>query len=360
MSVIPSVLPRLRRVPALVILVACAGLLLAVGLITDRPAVWPGLLTAAIYGIGIALGAALLTAIHAVTGARWWHGLEGVHRSVSRLLIPGVVALGLTLVFGLSDLYPWARPEVMHHDPVIAAKAAWLSAPLFLARAVVICLCWFGIIARLNRRVADGAPLGGAGALFLIVFALTIGVAHWDWTMSLEPAWYSTMHGVYAFAGVFQGGIAAVTLLALHLERRGTLRLTDGQAHDLGKFLFAFSFFWAYIWFCQFMLIWYANLPEEAAWYVHRESQGWSMLSWVNPLLCFAVPFVGLMTARAKKHRPTLAQIALVVLAGRWLDTWLTIAPSVGPPPAFPIWAAAAAVVVVGGMILLVLRRQQG
>ena len=190
---------------------------------------------------------------------------------------------------------------------------------------------------------------------FLVLYAITNAVASWDWGMSLEPEWFSTMYAVYVFAGTFLGGIAAVALLVLTLERNGQLarRPKPAALHDLGKLLFAFATFWAYIWFCQYMLIWYANLPEETGHYAARLSGGWSMLFYLNPILNWVVPFVVLLSAGTKRHAPTLAPVAIVVLLGRWLDCFLLVAPAAGPLPGFPTAAVAASLAVLGGMGLL-------
>jgi Ni/Fe-hydrogenase subunit HybB-like protein len=184
---------------------------------------------------------------------------------------------------------------------------------------------------------------------------VTLSVAAWDWGMSLEPEWFSTMYGVLVFAGTLQGGIAGVTVLALLLDRQGRLDapLGDSGRHDLGKLLFAFSTFWAYVWFCQFLLIWYANLPEETGHHAARLTGGWGTLFWLNPILCFVAPFVTQLSQTAKREPRILYQAALVVLLGRWLDTYLLVAPSQGPVPAFPLGAIAATVTVLAGMRLL-------
>ena len=184
--------------------------------------------------------------------------------------------------------------------------------------------------------------------------ASTLSIASWDWTMSLEPEWFSTMYGVYWFSGFFQGGIAAVALLCLLLEGSVLVPSFDTQRrHDIGKLLFGFSAFWAYIWFCQYMLIWYANLPEEVTYYTLRQSSGWTLLFWLNPILSFVVPFVALMSVSAKKNRNTLFHVATAVLVGRWLDSFLMVWPSVGPFPGFPVLAILATAALIAAVALL-------
>jgi len=325
---------------------------------------WSGILTAALFGITLALGGAIFVAIQAAATGRRWLPLRSVPMLLARTLAAPAVALVFCLVFGLQALYPWARPGAMEASHLLHQKAAWLNAPLFLARALVVLVIWFALIGALRQRLAafsldaslaNGQRLGRTAVGFLIVYAVTNSVAAWDWGMSLEPEWFSTMYSVYVFAGTFLGGIAAVTLLAVMMDRAGllTTRLQADVLHDLGKLLFAFATFWAYIWFCQYMLIWYSNLPEETIHYASRLSGGWSTLFYLNPILNWVVPFVILLSAGLKCHAPTLSQVAAVVLVGRWLDTYLLVAPAMGPAPAIPLAAVSASVAVLGGMGLL-------
>ncbi|MBI2302408.1 MAG: hypothetical protein HYU66_26180 [Armatimonadetes bacterium] len=345
-------------------ILALAGLaLVAVALVLQPGEAWTGVLTAGLYGVMLALGGAVFLAIQVVAGARWWFPLRAVPLRLARTLPVPLAAIGVTLVFGLGTLYPWARAADVEASSLLQAKHAWLNAPLFLARAVVIAVVWLGLVGGLSRAlgalVERPSPEGRrrlvrAALVFLPVFALTLSMAAWDWAMSLEPEWFSTMYGVLFFAGTFQAGIAAVTVLALLLDRQGLLPAPLGEEarHDLGKLLFAFSTFWAYVWFCQYLLIWYSNLPEETLHYVTRFEGGWSALFWLNPLLCFVAPFATQLTQPAKRDPGSLYRAALVVLAGRWLDAYLLVAPTQGPVPELPLGALAAAVAVLAGMRL--------
>jgi len=318
------------------------GLLIGLAVQPDR--FWSGLLVAALFGLTVALGSAIVLAVNGVAGARWLNPIIDLPIHVARTLPAPAAALGLILAFGIGSLYPWAADSV---SDLVAGKAAWLNRPFFIARAVLVLVIWSGLIAGLARCVL---PAGSArrlrrtSALFLVVMAPTLSVASWDWAMSLEPEWFSTMWAVYMFAGAFTGGIAAVTLLALGLDSRGLLprTLSEATRHDLGKLLFAFTSFWAYIWFCQYMLIWYANIPEEATWFAHRIEGGWATLFWLNPILNWVVPFLALMSVRAKRDPSILAQVAGVVLIGRWLDTYLMVEPALGPSPGIPYFGLAA------------------
>lgn len=337
---------------------------LAYGAAANPRDAFPGLLTAALFGLTVALGGAVFAAIQGVSGARWWAPVRPVASALAgTLAVPGV-ALFLTLVLGLRTLYPWARPGAAAVSHALHAKAVWLNPSFFLARALVVLVLWMALASLLRDRLAalDGRPsaeanraFARASVLFLLLLAPTLSAASWDWAMSLEPEWYSTMFSVYIFSGTFLGGIAAVAVLAIWLDRRGLLgrRLAPETLHDLGKLLFAFGTFWAYIWFCQYLLIWYSNLPEETPYFARRLTGGWTLLFWLNPVLNFGVPFAALLSARVKRRPGFLAQVALVVLLGRWLDSYLLIAPAGSPLPSFPVYAVVATLLLVPGMLLL-------
>jgi len=334
------------------------------GLALQPAEAWAGVLAAGFYGVTLALGGALFLAIQVASGASWWFPLRRVPLRLAATLPVPLAAIFVVLVFGLATLYPWARSAAVEASPLLQTKRAWLNPPLFLARAVVIAVVWLVLVAALrgalDNLIRRPSPEGKrrlvrASLVFLPVFALTLSLAAWDWGMSLEPEWYSTMYGVLVFAGSFQGGIAAVAALAVLLDRRGELDapLGDGARHDLGKLLFAFSVFWGYVWFCQYLLIWYANVPEETGHYMARFSGGWSTLYWLVPVLCFVVPFVSQMSQPAKRDATHLYHAALAVLFGRWLEVYLLVAPNQGPVPVLPLGALGAAVAVLAGMRLV-------
>jgi hypothetical protein len=252
-----------------------------------------------------------------------------------------------------STLFPWTHPGAFDGLPAIAGKARYFNAPFVYARIAVVFLIWT-VFARAFRRASllqdriGGTPgaslrlhtrLNRLGAGFLVVFALTITAAAYDWIGSLDPSWSSTMFAVYIFAGVFVGGVAAVTLGTVTLARRQPLRAAVGEAqlHDLGKLMFAFSIFWAYIFVCQYLLIWYGNIPEEITHFLSRTNGGWLPLFVANVLINFVVPFLGLLSVPAKTNPRRLALIAGVILAGRWLDLYILIMPTLWRQPRFGV-----------------------
>ncbi|HQU43844.1 MAG TPA: hypothetical protein PK867_13590, partial [Pirellulales bacterium] len=300
---------------------------------------WANLLLLSFGLLGLGLGSLLWIALHHVTGARWSRPLLCVPEAMSSVLPISAAGLAIVLLFRPS-LYPWSAPSFAH-EASSSLQRFWLTRPFFLVRAVTYLASWllFGaLLARASRdrlMAADAAPRRKTLALsaaFLVVFGVTCWLASYDWIMSLEPKWASTIFGVYNFAGLFVSGLAAATLLIIWLRRHSSLQdvVTDDHLHDLGTLLFAFSSFWMYIWFCQYMVIWFANNPEETVYYLRRASGAWPSLAIANVVLGWGIPFLALLFRRAKRTAKTLGTVAVLILVGRWIDLYLMIFPSQG------------------------------
>ena len=358
-----SLLPRLANPWAWI---AVAGGLLAVGFVLQPRQALSGMLVAGVFGVQLTVGALFWIAMLTVSGATWWLPVRKHFLAVGEQLAVPAVMTGVTVVAGAGLLYGWAAPGAAEHSHLIHEKVAWLNRPFFSGRAVAIVAIWMAVSgavgAALRRWIAGEdkarSKIASVSAAAIVVLAVTISVAFWDWTMSLEPEWFSTMYGVYGFCGALQGGIAIVTALAIHRSRRhGDAGVTSNTRHDFGKLVFAFSFFWGYIWFCQYMLIWYANLPEEVGHYITRTSPAWGSLFWLNVVLNFAVPFFALLPAAPKKHEGWLLQASLLVVVVRLLDVYLLVEPSLLAEPSLPIYPLAATVLMVALTLTLAHRR---
>jgi hypothetical protein len=323
------------------------GALLA-GLLEAPERVWPNLLLVSYYLLSLGLGALVFVALQYVTGAGWSVGFRRVPEAMVAIIPVG--ALGLGLVFlARPSLYPWtgSSAEAEASTPL---HQAWFNQPFFLARSAVYVACWLllGItLVRTSRRQdkdSDSAHTHKnvqVSAAFLVVFAVTFWLASCDWLMSLEPEWYSTIFAVYQFAGLFLGSLAGIIHLAAWLRWLGPFRhvFIREHVHDLGKLLFGFSSFWMYLWFCQYMLIWYVNNPEETTYFTRRLDGAWRPLFLLNIVLNWGIPFLVLLPRATKERVGVLAVVSLVVLAGRWLDLYLGILPSSGDPqPASVAW----------------------
>jgi hypothetical protein len=194
---------------------------------------------------------------------------------------------------------------------------------------------------------------------FIIIFAITSSTAAWDWVLSIDTHWFSTMFGWYVFSSWFVAGLAAITLLIVWLRQNEYLmQLSSSHLHDLGKYIFAFSIFWTYIWFSQFMLIYYANIPEETVYFVERlKSDQYAWVFFLNLILNFIFPFLVLMTRDSKRHTIFLKIVCTVILVGHWFDFYLMITPgSLGENGGFGLIEIGTAMIFASGFIFVVLR----
>ncbi|MCG3148280.1 MAG: hypothetical protein PCFJNLEI_01723 [Verrucomicrobiae bacterium] len=303
---------------------------------------WSGLLLVSVFLVGLGLAGGALIAFEYLSGAGWSVAVRRVPEAMTSFLPWGGLGVLLVLVLHPS-LYPWMSHE--HH--FAGFKAFWLNRPFFLARAVAYLVIWIGFTRLLVRNSRQQDLTGDArcrqrnvavSAAFTVLFALTVWLASVDWLMSLEPEWFSTIYGVLFFSGLMSSGLATVVLFGLWLRRLGPWRGVINEEHlqDLGKLLLTFCTFWAYIWFSQYMLIWYANIPEETGYYIHRVRGAWGSLTIVNLLLNWAIPFFVLLPRNNKRNSRIIGQVAVVVLVGRLLDLYLMIVPANREASALP------------------------
>lgn len=293
--------------------------------------------------LSVALGALFIVAMEHLVGARWSIPLRRAPERLATLIVP-LAPIALLALFSLPVLYPWAHPET-RLLPLVAAKSAWLNRPFFIARVLVCLAVWI-----LSCRVFVGGSLEQDGSrdpavtvrlrrlapVFMIVFALTVTVVAFDWISSLEPEWYSDIFGVYLFAGVFLAGLAGTTLVVLHMIDEGKLpRVRPDHLYNLGCFMFAFTVFWSYIAFAQYLLMWYANLPEEVVWYKHRIHGSWQTLTLALALVHFVIPFFALIPRGSKSDIPRLRFISILLLSSHLFDLYWLIFPVFAFAPLF-------------------------
>ncbi len=322
------------------VLLAAGVLALVYGLLVSPQRAWANILLGNLYFLTLALCGVLFMAIHYLSNAGWWVLIKRAPQALTGYLLPGALVM-LALYFGIHHLYEWSHEAVVVSNPLLQGKAAYLNEPFFMVRMVLFLGLWLFLAMRLEKHslrldaAGDPAHLRSVkryAALFLVGFGVTFTFASFDWVMSLEPEWYSTIFAVYIFSGLFVSGLAAITLLVLFLKSRNVLPgVNENHLQDLGKYLFSFSTFWAYIWLSQYLLIWYANLPEEAVYYVRRTSGGWYPFFLGNLFLSWVIPFVLLLARRAKRTPRVLLWASVIILAGHWLDLYLMIAPVFSP-----------------------------
>ncbi len=308
--------------------------------------IWANLLVNSYFFVGIGLMGTLWMAIQYVSEAGWSSGFKRVPEAVSQYLLVGGPILLLVLFagshsIGLHHIYHWMDPEVMnpesdHYDTIIAGKQAYLNEPFFYLRALTYVGIWVAFTiffrkASLKEDLEGGVAIHkrnyGFAAAFLVFYGVTSSTAAWDWMMSIDTHWFSTLFGWYNFATMFVTGITMFALITISLKRNGYLEhVNQEHIQDLGKFMFGASVFWGYLWFSQFMLIWYANIPEEVTYFQDRW-KNYQFVWGVLPVVNLALPMLLLMDKSAKRNYNIMTMTGVIIVVGHWLDVFQMVMP---------------------------------
>lgn len=293
-----------------------------------------------LFMVGIGVGAIFLVALEHITGAVWSVPMRRVPEFLAGIA-PFLVLLVLPLFLHLHDLFHWTHEEAVRADAVLAGKSAYLNVQFFSIRTAAFLAIWiiFGMLFVRNSTKQDVTrdPLLTRSSVrlaagFLPLFAITLTFTAFDWAMSLEAHWFSTIYGVYFFSGTVLAALAATTLIVVLMHEHGYLPgLRRDHFYSLGALMFGFVNFWAYIAFSQFLLIWYANLPEETYWFMARWANGWQIMSVLLIVVQFAVPYVVLLPQEAKMDLRRLKFMAIWLLAARLIDLYWLVMPTHSP-----------------------------
>jgi hypothetical protein len=286
--------------------------------------------------------------LHHLTGAVWSVALRRLLENLTRPLV-WISFFFIPVAMNLRLWYPWADWSRVSADPELARKTVWLN-PLFFDIRMAVYLASWALLALILGRTSDHQDRTGDPAADrlmqrtsswgTLVLGVTSSLAAFDWLMSLAPHWSSTIFGVYFWAGSLVSSLAALVVVTLAFRSAGWLRstITVEHFHDLGKLLFGFVIFWAYIAFSQYFLIWYANFPEETAWYVTRRSGIWNTLSWALVLGHFVVPFLLLLFRTTKRNPYWLGFAAIWILFFHYIDLYWLVMPALSPEGVLPHW----------------------
>lgn len=343
--------PAWQSVRLVAMAVGVAALLLAMGIgLTQESSSYffHSYLTSFVYFLSISLGALFFVPIHHLTRAGWSVVVRRVAELLSQNLIPMAILFLVILfpvLFGSHTLFEWNDPAKWdtasaEYDQLIAHKSPYLNPIFFTIRAIIYFGTWI-CIARyffLNSLSQDGngdkqitLKLQKWSSLAVVLFALTVTFASFDWLMSLDPHWFSTIFGVYFFAGSALSFFAFMTVVIFLLQRDGKMAeiVTKEHYHDLGKYTFGFTLFWGYIAFSQFLLIWYANIPEETGWYLRRQENGWEVVAIMLIFGHFFIPFFGVMSRHIRRNKYILTGWALFILVMHYVDLYYIVMPQV-------------------------------
>ena len=308
------------------------------GLLIDRERVWHSFLTASLFVMFISLGGIFFTAVQHVSKAGWSVNIRRFMEAFGAYIPIGCV-LALALLFSGDALYSWFSKETVAGDHLLQHKSAYLNKTFFLIRLFVFSGIWIFFSQKLIRLSLKQDQTGEEeisnksipySVAYLALFALSFSFFSFDTLMSLEPHWFSTIFGVYAFAGLFQSFIASLVLILIYFRKTGVLdkkTVNENHLHDLGKFLLGCTIFWAYIAFSQYLLVWYANLPEEAVYYLHRAGHDWKWLSLALILFKFIVPFLFLLPRWVKRDEGSLIVVSVLILIAQYADLYWMVYP---------------------------------
>lgn len=316
------------------------------------------------------LGALFFLALAYATETGWYASVKRIIEAVAGYLPYGMGLMGLVLlIITLMDgahVYQWMDPEVVAHDDIIQGKTAYLNPIFFWIRTLIYFAVYFIFLRGFKKRSLEEDKIGGTdlhfmnykkGALFLVFFAVFSSTSSWDWLMSIDVHWFSTLFGWYTFAGMWCTTMVVLIMVTLYLKKLGYLeKVNDSHIHDLGKWAFATSFLWSYLWFSQFMLIWYANIGEEVSYFQMR-IDNYKLLYFGMFIINFAFPMLILMSRDAKRHAGILTFIGLIILGGHWLDVYIMVtAGSLGPAAHIGLLEIGMALTALGIFILVILR----
>lgn len=337
-------------------------ILFALGLFKDHDRTWHGFLTSFMYWTNLALGGLFFVAVQHVTKAGWSVNIRRIAEAFTAF-IPVAACAAVVLILGSRHLYIWLDASVVQNDAILQGKSAYLNATFAFIRLVVFFGIWLAfskkIVGNSLKQDQDGehkwtlknVPLSVA---FLVLFALSYSLFSVDTLMSLQPHWFSTIWGVYNFAGLFQSFLAMLIIFVIYSMKKGWLRglVSEDHLHDLGKFLKGFTVFMAYIGFSQFLLIWYANLPEETIFYLARSNGWWMAITFSLLILKFAVPFLLLLPRWAKRTPNHLVMVSVLILIMQYVDIYWMVYPNLDPyAPKFS-WQEIGSFALLGGLFL--------
>lgn len=312
---------------------------------------WAALLQNSTYFLMICNASMFFITATTLAFGGWQMAFRRVAEAISAAVpVIGVLALIiiLAIVFGghhMTHIYHWTDHEAVEADPILKGKSGFLNVGFFTVWTVLTIGLWsiLGYKMRKLSRKSDEGPMTNEqgkryiwnntvwAAIYIVWFALTVmSTTPWFWFMSIDAHWYSTMYSWYTFASTWVAGVSLILVFVVFLKNNGYLEYTNQEhIHDLGKFMFAFSIFWTYLWFSQFMLIWYANIPEETVYFKPRTKGAYSGVFWFSFIINFLAPLLLLMTRRSKRVYSSITIMALVIIFGHWLDFYQMIFASV-------------------------------
>lgn len=329
------------RIITLILISIGAGTFI-IGLLADHETTWAGYLITNYYFFSLAMGGAFFYVIQSISQSGWSSAFKRVPEAMMAY-IPFAAVFFILLYFGTHDLYHWSHTEAVASDPLLQHKSSFLNVPFFMVRIVFFFALWIifiRVIRKLSLRqdLLDPTNQDGIMALFgkselyskifIFILAITFSLASFDWIMSIDAHWYSTIFALKNLIAAFLHGVSVLTLIVFILYKRGYLPfLNKYHMHDFSRYIFMLSIVWGYFWFSQFMLIWYGNIPEETVYYYVRWQEGWKVLFYLEIILNWAVPFMLLLPVKASRNMTVITIVIICLIIGQYVDLFVQVIP---------------------------------
>lgn len=358
-----------KPIGRIAMLIGVIGLVLSlVGYFVDAGQFFFSYLVAFAFWTTIGLGGLFFTMLHHLTNATWSIVLRRIAENIMAVL-PYMVIFALPLIFGIPHLYHWSHHDVVAADKLLQGKAAYLNVTFFIIRLIFYFVIWYLLtrflyklsISQDQKHEEDQIPrLRRISAPGMILFAVTITFASFDWLMSLDAHWYSTIYGVYVFSGSVLAVLAFLILTVIYFHSNNALvkQITLEHYHDLGKLLFAFVIFWGYMAFSQYLLIWYGNMPEETQWFLARWHGSWYIVALLIVFGHFVVPFFILFPFASKRNKTVMAIMAIWILLMHWVDLYWLAMPSLHTEGFTLSWINFVTMAGIGGVFVWIFQRK--
>lgn len=331
------------KVKTITLIMMGIGILATIyGFIFTPDRIWSNLLLGTFFFLAVSVGALFFIGVHSIGEAAWHTVIKRIPEAITQYVPVGSIFMLVLVILGflgINDTWQWMDKSFRESDVLFqnSGKSAWLNTPFFLARTVLYLGGW-SYFAWKFRKLSIEQDAGGGlqtfksnfklSAVFLVFFAVTSSTSAWDWLMSIDVHWYSTLFGWYVFAGMFVSALITMLLVTVFLKKNGYLpSVNDNHIHDLAKYVFAFSVFWTYLWFSQYLLYWYSNIPEEVNYFLNRFKTDYKSIMILMLVINFAFPVVLLMHRYAKRNYNLLLFVGFILIFGHYLDLFQIIMP---------------------------------
>lgn len=334
-------IPKTFKIVSIVF--AAMGLIaFIIGLGSAPDATWGAYLIAAYYFLSLSIGAAFFLTIQSISQSGWSSAFKRVPEAMMAWL-PWAGLSFLILFFGMDNIYQWAQNDAVNSDAMLQHKSGFLNVPFYFIRTILFFLVWstFSYLLRKYSLEEDrfiSSDETGIMALFrksefyskvfIFILAITFTISSVDWIMSVETHWYSTIFAMKNFIAAFLHGVSIITLIVFLLYRKGFFPfLNKYHLHDFARYIFILSIIWGYMWFAQFMIIWYGNIPEETAYYYFRWQSGWKVMFWLQIILNWFIPFMILLPVKASRNINIITGVIIVLIIGQYIDLYVEVMP---------------------------------